>query len=84
MIYDGAKNRLVLKKGANQVVEIKGVNSNSTVLAPTVLAGSGAFGNAGDTGAGPAAQLKGVNGLAIGPGGHLYISTGDKIRVLKQ
>lgn len=84
MIYDAAKNRLILKQGMNQVVEIKGVSSNSTPSAPTVLAGTGAFGNGGDTGAGTAAQLKGVNGLAIGPGGHLYISTGDKIRVLKQ
>ena len=44
---------------------------------PVLVAGSGAFGNAGDGGPAPSAQFKdSVTGVAIGPDGNLYIADG--------
>jgi sugar lactone lactonase YvrE len=46
----------------------------------TTVAGSGAYGTAGDEGSALAAQLAGPNGLALDSAGNVYVADGSRIR----
>ncbi len=84
MVFDALKNRLIFA-GQNRVLAVSNVSSPaSTFATPTVIAGTGAFGDSGDGGPATAAQLKDVNSMALDQAGNIYMSTQSRIRVVKQ
>jgi sugar lactone lactonase YvrE len=78
LAFDAAGNLYVADRAHNS---IRRVDAVSGII--TTIAGTGAAGFSGDTGAADAAQLNQPNSVAIGPGGDVYISDTGNQRVRK-
>lgn len=75
VVVDGGGNVFIAEAGGNRVREIDPAGVIST------FAGTGVAGSSGDGGPATEATLNGPTGLALGPGGYLYIADTGNNRI---